>query len=244
VSQVPVVRTVVSMRGFAAAVVRAWPAVSDAPPTREAVGVLWAQHCIETGGAACWHWNIGNVKAPAGDGDYYCLRGTWEGVSPTEAARLIAVGEAVADPSPNHAKAVGDGKVSVVFVPPHPATRFRAFPSLDEAMHEHLMLLAKRRYASAWPSVLAGDVRAFAHALKAGPDRKEGTWDDYYTASAKAYDEGMQPAFRLFVESDAFDEAMRAVSPAADTVPALPVEPLVIVHPVVETVEAAQRRDE
>jgi hypothetical protein len=34
------------------------------------------------------------------------------------------------------------------------------------------------------------------------------------------------------------------ISPAADTLPALPVEPLVIVHPVVETVGEAQRRDE
>ena len=182
--QVAVTRTPVCMRGYALAVVRAWRLVSD----------LWAQYMIETGGSACWNWNVGNRKAVDGQ-PFYCLRGTWEGVAPAEAQRLIASGEASADPSADHAHAVGPGRVSVVFEPPHPATRFRAYASLDEAMAEHLVSLAKRRYASAWPAVLAGDVDAFASKL-----RERG----YFTASAQAYANGMRPAFRMFVESDAF----------------------------------------
>jgi hypothetical protein len=192
-SRIAAIRTPVTMPTYARAVVGAWPLVETAPPTREAVGVLWAQYSIETGGAACWNWNIGNVKAVEGQ-DYHCLAGTWEGVTPAEARTLIASGQATADPSPNHAKAVAP-RVSVLFQPPHPATRFRAFSSLDEAMRHHLVLLAQKRYRHAWPAVLAGDVVAFARSLKA---------HGYFTASAEAYAAGMAPAFAAFCKSGAF----------------------------------------
>lgn len=237
--RVPVVRTPVTLREYVRAVVRAWP---EAP--RAFCAVLWGQYRIETGGSACFGWNIGNVKWSPGCGyDYHCLSGTWEGVSQAEAARLISSGEAVADPSPDHAKAVGPYRVSVLFQPPHVATRFRAYPSLEVAMRSHLELLRKR-FARAWPFALTGDVDGFAGALRA---------QGYFTASALAYASGMRPAVVEALASSAWDDARDelAAEAAADTVPDLAaplavVEPYdqPIVHAYPDTVTDAQRRDE
>jgi hypothetical protein len=243
--QVPVTRTVVTMYDYIRAIVRTWAQMFIPPCPKGAAAVLWAQHVIECGAKDCWNFNIGNVKShPAHD--YMCLSGVWEGVTPAVAAQLIASGRAVADPSPNHATAVGEGKVSVIFPPPQPESRFRAFTSLDEAMVEHLGLLS-RRFARCWPSVVAGDVHGFAHALKAGPDGRENTWDDYFTADAVAYERGMQPAFKAAMQSNVWDDIIEeiAAEQSADTVPELPAAEVgPIVHPVVDTVTEAQRRDE
>lgn len=221
--QVPVKRTVVSMKDFARAVLACWHLVENQPPSKRAVGVLWAQYAIETGGQNCWNWNVGNVKSRAGDGyDWHALNGVWEGVSPDEAKRLVASGEARIDPSPDHAKAVGAGRVSVIFQPPHPQTRFRAFTTLDEAMEDHIKLVA-RRFAPAWPHVLAGNVDAFARALKSR---------GYFTADAGAYARGMMPAFNAFISSSVYEDAQGELM--ADTeVPPPPSteEEIQIIHP-------------
>ncbi len=219
--QVPVTRTVVTLRDYVQAVVAAWPTIATDPCPREACAVLYAQYFIETGAASCFGFNIGNVKHSAGDGfDYHCLRGVWEGVSQAEASRLIASGEAHADANAGHATAVGTGRVSVVFEPPHAATRFRAFPSLAVAMAEHLKLLA-RRFAVAWPAVLAGDVDRFASALHSR---------GYFTASPLSYAAGMRRPFLEAMTSSAWDDATEAVSQdAIVTVPALP-EDTDIIH--------------
>jgi hypothetical protein len=212
---VPVVRTVVALSDYARAAVRAWSAVSDIPPTKAAVAVLWAQYMAETGGRACWNWNIGNVKKADGDGfDYMMLRGVWEGVSAAEADRLVASGQATYDSSAGHKKVVAP-RVAVVFQPPHRATWFRAYPDLAAAMQHHLQFLAKKRYAAAWPHVLAGDVVAFSKALRAR---------GYFTASAEAYAALMRPSFESFMRSGAFERAVEelAVQDAAPTLPEFP----------------------
>lgn len=200
---VPVTRTVVSMRDYARAVLRAWHLVAPGTlPSKRAVAVLWAQYMIETGGAACWNWNIGNVKHVAGDGyDYHMLKGTWEGVDKAMADALITKGLAVLDTKPEHIKAVAP-RTCVVFQPPHPATWFRAYPNLDEAMKSHLVLLAKKRYASAWPHVVDGDFRAFAQALR---DR------GYFTATAAAYAAGMAGHYDAFMQSTVFEDERDAL---------------------------------
>jgi hypothetical protein len=209
--QVPVVRTAITADDYVRAGVRAGVALGMGILPEPALGVLYAQYMIETGGTNCFGWNIGNVKKVPGDGfDFHCLNGVWEGVSSAEAARLIASGEAVADPSQNHAKAVGFGRVSVIFKPPHPQTRFRAYPSLDVAMEHHLDLLAKKRFSSCWPSVLAGDVDGFAHALKA---------KGYFTADASAYANGMRPAFSRLVSSNAYEDLVATMDQAPTTEP-------------------------
>jgi hypothetical protein len=208
--QVPVVRTDITVADYVRASVRGGLACGLGLLPEVAIGVLFAQYRIETGGTNCFGSNIGNVKKVPGDGfDYHCLRGVWEGVSPAEAQRLIANGEAVADPSANHAKAVGAGRVSVIFNPPHPQTRFRYYPSLDIAMQHHLELLAKKRYASCWPAVLAGDVDGFARTLKA---------KGYFTADAGAYAAGMRTPFAKLVATTTYEELIATMNEAPETI--------------------------
>jgi len=198
-------RTLVTAPVFTRAVLGAWWSVKgDGPdvPPKEAVGILYSHYMIETGGLNCFGWNIGNVKYVPGCGyDYHCLHGVWEGVSASAAKQLLASGEAIIDPNPSHQKSCSPG-ISVVFNPPHRATRFVAFPDLEDAMDDHLILLCKKRYASAWPALLAGDVMAFAKALK---DK------GYMTTSAQSYGLGMTPAFSHYMASQEYEAALRAV---------------------------------
>lgn len=236
--QVPVTRTVITLRDYVRAVVAAWPTISTDPCPKEAPAVMWAQYIAETGGSASWNFNIGNVKWSAGCGlDYMCLRGVWEGVSREQADRLIASGQASADASADHAKAVGAGRVSVLFQPPHPATRFRAYPDLATSMASHLALLAKR-FAPAWPAVLAGDVDRFASALHSR---------GYFTASPLAYAGNMRRPFLEAMTSSAWDDATEARgqdeivtvtqldNPASS--PSMVVQPIVHVDPTMYRLE-------
>ena len=221
---VEVKRTVVSMRDYARAVIKAWFADTGEFPSKKSVAVLFAQYMIETSGKACWNWNIGNAKHKPGDGhDYMMLSGVWEGEAPFTAAALIARGEAKLDTNPAHIKAVGPNKTAVIYNPPHPATWFIAYPSLDAAMVSHLKRL-KGRFGKCWPDVEEGDYRGFAHTLKAGPDGIENTRDDYFTAEAEAYATGMAPHFHNFVNSSMFDSELQAIlgqmeAPTLDQLP-------------------------
>jgi hypothetical protein len=142
-SQVPLHRTPIAMSDYARALLRAWRLETGALPTKQAAGVLWAQYMIETGGSACWCFNLGNVKVTAAQVaagvPWFDLPGTWE----------IVGGKRVVLPE-------GD-----------PGRRFRAYASLADAMVEHLRFLRNKRYKPAWPAVEAGDVMGFARMLKA-----------------------------------------------------------------------------
>lgn len=205
--QIPVVRTVVTPQGYAKACL-----IGDRTLTKEAVGVLFAQWMVETGGRDCWNWNVSNAKHFAGDGfDYMCLTGVWEGVSPVTASNLIAAGRAVPDPSLDHAHAVGVGKVSVIFPPPQPESRFRAFPDLASGMAAHLKLL-RERFPTAWAQVLAGNPRGTAYELGA---------HGYFTASAIVYGNGMAARFDPFMATSAYELAAEELAAICndDTLP-------------------------
>lgn len=213
---VPAVRTHVTLDGYARAAVKAWRIVGEGVPAKASIAVLWAQYMIETGNRDAWGWNIGNTKEVPNDGiDYHALNGVWEGASEAEAERLIAAGQATRDPSPEHAHAVGPGKVSVIFAPSHPASWFSDFPSLDAAMEHHLVFLA-RRFAPAWPAVLGGDYVKFAHVLGAR---------GYFTANPDVYAGGMHSHFDAFMKSTAYEDLIAELAtaePAIDlTAPAL-----------------------
>lgn len=208
---VPVVQTLPTMADYVRAVMRSWSVLFGGVPLEQSIAVLFGQYVIETGMRACFGWNIGNVKHVKGDGfNYHMLRGVWEGVSKVTADNLIASGHAVRDDNANHAKSVGPTKVSVIFQPPHPATWFRAFDSLDHAMEHHLQLLSKR-FAGAWPAVLAGDFAGFAHALHS---------QRYFTADPSVYAAGMRGPFERLVASSTYEEmiATRGVAPEAGAV--------------------------
>jgi hypothetical protein len=230
-------QTTVGMRDYASAMLRAWRSVAPTLPSKESVAVLWAQYMIETGGRSCFNWNIGNVKHIDGDGhDWIELHDVWEGESPSIARELIARGFAVLDTNEDHIKAVGPGRVAIVFQPPHPATRFRAYETLAEAMTSHLAFL-KRRYAAAWSEVEKGDYRGFAKKLKEGRDGKENTSDDYFTAAYEAYAKGMSYPFAMFIGSKVYDEERSTLLSSMDVPTIVPPPPLIpefdqpIVHP-------------
>ncbi len=205
---VPVKRTAVTMPDYVRSVVRCWGTLFGVIPLEQSIGVLFAQYMIETGGRACWNFNLGNVKHVKGDGhDYQMLNGVWEGVSPAAADQLVASGQAVIDTNADHIKAVGPNRKSVVFTPPHPATWFRAFKTLDEGMLEHLQFLSKR-FSKAWEQVIDGDFVAFAIMLK-----KLG----YYTASAEAYSAGMRGPFNTLVASSTYEELVASMKEEPET---------------------------
>lgn len=189
-ANVPVTRTTFTTKDYARAVLRAWRAYLGVYPSKEAVGCLWAQYALETGrGAFCFNHNIGNVKHTP-PRDYMMLRGTWE---------------------------IVNGK-RVVFEPPHPATWFNAYASLDDAMLEHLKLLRERRYASAWPAVEAGQPGEFAIRLK-----NKG----YYTAPMEDYARGLRGFHQEFMRMPAYENALDEIIADAevDTQPELRANP-------------------
>lgn len=195
---VPVVRTTFTLCDYCKAVLRAWKPLCGSWPSKAAVGCIWAQYALETGkGAFCWNNNIGNVKWSAGH-DYMMLRGTWEIV----------------------------GGKRVVFEPPHRATWFNAYESLDDSMMGHLRLLKEQRYASCWPAIEAGDPGEFAVRLKA---------KGYYTAPVEDYARGLRAFHQEFMRATAFEEATRELDEAmaAETQPELELfdhEPTVLVE--------------
>ena len=141
--QVLLQRTPVDSKTYARAVLAACRSLGWPPLDKAAAGVLWAQYMIETGGKACWNWNLGNVKVTQGQVDagaaWFDLPGTWEVI----------------------------GGKRVVLPEGDPGRRFRAYESLGDAMVQHLQFLRNKRYQRAWPAVLAGDCMAFARLLKA-----------------------------------------------------------------------------
>lgn len=209
----PVVVTTPTMPDYMRACLRAWFGLFGVIPLEQSIGVLFAQYMIETGGHSCFGWNLGNVKHVTGDGyDYQMLHGVWEGEPPITADNLIAAGLAARDPSENHAKAVGPSKVSVVFQPPHPATWFRAFATLDDGMRAHLRLLSTR-FAHAWPAVIAGDVAAFAKSL-----HDQG----YFTASPDTYAAGMRAPFASLVASSTYEDMIATMHAEPESVAIAP----------------------
>lgn len=186
-SEVARVQTAPTNRVFAAGLIRAWRGIYGDYPTAEQAGVLWGQWMVETGGRACWNWNIGNLKVTPGQVaagvPWIDLPGTWEVINGKR--KDLPAGD--------------------------PGRRFRAFASLAEGMREHFALLRERQFKTSWKHVEAGDPVGFVHALKAGPDGIEGTWDDYFTAPVQSYVDLLVTFHKRWLGLEAFDEAMAEV---------------------------------
>jgi hypothetical protein len=191
--QVKTEKTFYTQLEFCAALIEAWKELTGHIPSRNAVGVIWAQHGIETGnGSFCFCNNLANVKAvdiPGQTIQYCALNNVWEII----------------------------GGKKFVLKPTDPGSWFRAFPTLLDGMRFQLDLLKNRRYASSWSSVEAGDVVAFATALK-----NRG----YYTAPLSDYIAGMNRFFNPFVKSNTYDHALAMVEP--DIAP--PLQPWVAIN--------------
>ena len=116
----------------------AWQGLIGTEPTRASLLTLLSHWALETGfGAACWNYNLGNVKHVAGDGRDYTM---------------VRLNEVV------------NGK-TVWYDPPHPATWLRAFHGLAEGVNDYLVIL-RGQFGFCWPFVEAGDVEGFCHALR------------------------------------------------------------------------------
>jgi hypothetical protein len=171
-------RTRVDLKGdVLPALERAWP--ESTPAMRK---VMAAQIGIETtGGEDVYNFNVGNKKAGSNEPHMY-LRGTWEIVSQKQAdAELVGPqGHLV------HVKDVrADGKVHVIFDPPHPQARFKAIGSLDEGLRSHVEYYKKLAAEDpAFKKALEdGDTDTVAHILKVR---------GYYSGDEEAYKKGMR----------------------------------------------------
>ena len=148
---------------------------------------LAAQFMAETaGGRFCFNWNLGNVKSGPDDLHMY-LRNVWEcdtvagalaQVSKSGGLAHVATAEEIKQRGWNCTNAV------VVFQPPHPQCRFRAYSSLADGaqrwLNHHKSIALKN--ITFLTSLNAGDTAAVAHALKLA---------GYYTAPEADYAKGM-----------------------------------------------------
>ncbi len=191
--ELPAVKTLCTALEMAHALIAAWSALFGMhPPSRESIALLLGQWALETGrGRSMMCWNAGNVKSHEGDGHSFCFFACNEVLTPAQVAHYVAGAEPRTDgkPGPN---AVATSPSVVWFYPSHPGCRFRAFHTIDEGAVDYLGLL-NRRFAKAWPAVLAGDPTAFSHALKA---------QGYYTAPEASYTAGVVALFREMLRLD------------------------------------------
>lgn len=189
-SQVERIQTPIGPLAFARGVIEAWKTLYGEIPSKEAIGVLWGQYMIETGGSATWNYNIGNVKHVAGDGyNWIDLPGTWE---------------------------IYNGQ-KVVLQPGDPGRLFRAYTNYGEAFKHHLAFL-KKKYTNAWERIISGQPREFAFDLKAGRDRIIGTGDDYYTGPENVYADAVERNYKNFVKGTYYEDALKQMSIVLGTV--------------------------
>lgn len=179
---VPTVKTTFTKKDFVKALIIAWKNIYQSPPTKEQIGVIFAQWSIETGqGEFCWNNNIGNVKYipsknPENDDiEYMMLKNTWE---------------------------IINGK-KVIFQPPDPQTWFRSFSTLADGVTYHLNLLRSKKYSKVWVAVEEGDPDKFAHLLREAK---------YYTAPEPLYVRNMHIYFDKFVDNTMFDDTLNEVN--------------------------------
>jgi hypothetical protein len=175
---VPTIRQVVSL------LATSWPALGD-----NGARTLTAQFGHETGwGRFCFNWNLGNVKSTA-DNPHMYLRNVWELDSQARADGQVSASGglghiATADEIKAHGWATQPGRVILVFQPPHPQCRFRAYASLADGatkwLGNHQGIF---RHNPNYLNLLnAGDVPGVAHALKLA---------GYYTGPETAYAHNM-----------------------------------------------------
>ena len=178
--KVEAVRTPATPADVGAALGRAWYRLFGAMPERASIDLLLAQWALETSrGRSCYGWNLGNVKATAAwDGDF-CERACNELLGQRDAEAALSRAAPRTD-GPGSDVLLGGtvGSLRIVwFYPPNPASRFRAFDTLEAGALDYLSLLADR-FSGAWGDVLTGDARRFAQTLRALR---------YYTAPVETY---------------------------------------------------------
>jgi peptidoglycan hydrolase-like protein with peptidoglycan-binding domain len=159
--------------------------------TENGARTLTAQFMFETGGGKyCFNWNLGNKKGGTNHPHMY-LRNTFECRSAAIAQADVANGNglarlATADEIKQHGWKCSDAvsNVAMLYDPPHPTSRFRAYASLEEGARfwiDHHADIAEKNpdYIKA---LNAGDIGAVARALKQA---------NYYNSAEADYARGM-----------------------------------------------------
>lgn len=187
-NEVVTTRTTPTARDVVSLLRSSWPEL-----TEEGARTLTAQFMTETtDGSHCYNWNLGNVKASSTTVLHMYLRNVWEGLSPSAGQALIDKSNglarfATADEIKKHGWGVPSGKSVVVFQPPHPAARFRAYTTLSEGaqrwMGLHKAIAAK--VGDYLATLNAGDCAGVAKRLADPPVR-------YYTGSEPNYAKSMK----------------------------------------------------
>ncbi len=163
----------------------AWLNLFNSPPKKESILCLMAQSALETGRWKSIHcYNFGNIKSGETDGRDYTFY-TCNELMPLKMAQAYMA------KSPATAKITAvraDGNAWIWFYPDHPASRFRAFKTLNEGATDYLAFLQKK-FKAAWSAILVGDPAGFSRALKA---------HGYYTADEAPYTKGLKSIFDEF----------------------------------------------
>ena len=148
---------------------------------------LAAQCLHETkNGDNCFNWNLGNVKTLSDRVLHMYLRNVWELASAHAAAAEVEKGNGLAHIATGAelAKYNHGSKMVVVFQPPHPYSRFLAFPTLADGVTYWLSRHKKvaANHSTYVQAVNAGDCKLIAHFLK---------MDRYYTGLEGDYANAM-----------------------------------------------------
>lgn len=148
---------------------------------------LRAAHIIlETGLQHCHCWNVGNVKWTDGYSSDYTMFRCGEVVLAADALeQRLEHPDTVCfkgAPFKRGARVMQE----IILSPPHPWTRFRAFPSLEASLRDLDALLHRPQYAKALKGLVAGDVHTYASGLRIGR---------YYTADVGSYSVGLKDQF-------------------------------------------------
>jgi hypothetical protein len=186
-NEVPTRTTTPTARSVVSMLLQVWPEL-----TQTGARTLAAQFMAETGGGKyCFNWNLGNVKAGASEPHMY-LNGVWEVDSPAGAQSQLARANgmahiATAEEITKKGWGCPAGKSIIVFDPPHPQCRFRAYSSLEDGAqrwlgHHQRIARANQDFL---PALNRGDIPAVAHALKLA---------GYYTAGESDYARAMTRA--------------------------------------------------
>lgn len=141
--KVPTIKTTYTTLELCKSLISSWKNLTEGQlPSKEAIGIVYSQHSIETGrGNYCWNNNLGNIKAsdvPNQEIEYMSLNGVWEIIN----------------------------GVRVELPPENPGSWFRSFPDLISGCEFYLDFLKNHRYKDAWISIENGDVVGFATTLK------------------------------------------------------------------------------
>jgi hypothetical protein len=149
--------------------------------------LLLAQVRFETGNFGhCYNWNFGNLKASAHEPHMF-LAHVWEAMTPAQAEALARgpMGHLVhVDASGRYG--VSQGNVAVVFEPPHPQCRFRAF-DFESGAAAYLDTVERCVGMPIEQVVNAGEPHALVGALKKG---------GYFTGDPAHYTAGVRRLFR------------------------------------------------